>query len=642
MSNHTRRWLAPALLASLSPLAAQDAERQTHSDDASKPQVSFAVQEPSHRLIQYQLGCLSLLSYLVVSDGQAVVVDPQRDVDHYLAEIAAQGGTLRYVVLTHPHADFVAGHTELAQRTGAEILISEKAGAGFVHRGLHDGDVVDVGKVQLQMWHTPGHTPNASTFLLRVAGETAPRYAFTGDTLFIGGIGRPDLLDVPPAELAAQSYDSIQRLKTLPASTLVLPAHGAGSLCGAHLSAATTSTIGEEKATNPYLLLGSRASFIAKVLSHQPVAPQYFGFNVELNRKGPPLVERAAELPPRVDLGAVAADAWIVDVRNQGHYSEAHIRGAINVALRGRLDTWTGIVVPFDAPLLLVGSEAEVREGVFRLRRIGFDHIAGWLGDDVAAWRQAGLPVVASSLIAPKDLFARMQKGEEPIVVDVRTADEYEDARIGEIGNIPVTESARFGKVLAKDQPVVMLCNSAYRSSMAVGLAERQGFTAVGSLDGGLDAWISAGLPTIGRLVQAATIRLPQVVTAERIANAAVGEWTLLDVRPAWQWNDWHVPGSANVSIDELVDAAKEVPAGAKLVLLSKDGEQAFAAAGALLGKLPALDVHVLRGGVAAYYRDVVLRAASSLPGSAPAQTSSPMPAPASTKPTIKKRSVGC
>ncbi|MCA8964025.1 MAG: MBL fold metallo-hydrolase [Planctomycetes bacterium] len=637
---HTRRGLAIALLASLAPLAAQDAERQTHSDDASKPQVSFQVTEPSHQLLQYQLGCLSLLSYVVVSDGQAAVIDPQRDVDQYLDAIAARGAKLRYVVLTHPHADFVAGHTELAQRTGAEILISAKAGAKFAHHAMQDGELVQLGKVQLQMWDTPGHTPNAATFLLQVQGEAGPRYAFTGDTLFIGGIGRPDLLDVPPAELAAQSFTSIQRLKTLPDSTLVLPAHGAGSLCGAHLSAATTSTIGEEKATNPYLLLNSRASFIAKVLSHQPVAPQYFAFNVALNLQGPPLVDRGADLPPRADLAAVKPDAWIVDLRNQTHYSEAHIRGAINVALRGRLDTWTGIVVPFDAPVLLVGSEAEVREGTFRLRRIGFDHLAGWLGDDVDAWRKAGLPVVTSSLIEPKDLYAKMQKGEEPIVIDVRTADEYEDVRIGEIGNIAVTDSARFGKVLAKDQPVVMLCNSAYRSSMAVGLAERQGFTAVGSLDGGLDAWLSAGLPTIGRLAQGAAIRLPQVVTAEAVANAAAGQWTLFDVRAAWQWNDWHVPGAVNVALDELVDTATAAPAGAKIVLLSKDGDQAFAAAGALLAEHPGLDVYVLRGGVAAYYRDVVLRAASSLPGSAPAM---PSPTPATTNnPVIKKRSVGC
>jgi rhodanese-related sulfurtransferase len=475
--------------------------------------------------------------------------------------------------------------------------------------------------------------------LLSVGGEQEPRYAFTGDTLFIGGIGRPDLLDVPPAQLAAQSFDSIQRLKSLPDATLVLPAHGAGSLCGAHLSPATTSTIGDEKRTNEYLRIAGRSSFIAKVLSHQPVAPQYFGFNVELNRKGPPLVDRGQAMPPKLDLAAVKAapDAWLVDLRHQHAYADAHLRGAVNVALRGRLDTWTGIVVPPDAELWVVGSEKEVAEGVFRLRRIGYDRIAGWIEDDVAAWRAAGLDVRSSKLVAPKDLYALMQKGEEPIVIDVRTADEHADLRLGDIGNIPVTESLRFGKTLPKDVPVVMLCNSAYRSSMAVGLAERQGFVDVASLDGGMDAWLAEGLPAIGRMVDAAAVRLPATVTAKDLAADTNG-MALFDLRADWEWNDWRVPGSQRVGLDELVGAVAELPSDRRIVLLSKDGESAFAAAGALLKQYPDRAIVVLRGGVAAYYREVVLRSASAAPS-----VPSPIPAaPTSGKPVVKKRNVGC
>ncbi len=647
LSNRTRVGLAVPILASLSTLAAQDAEKRTHGDDASRPRIAFAVREDGHRLLQYQLGCLSLLSYVVISDGAAAVVDPQRDVEHYLADIAAEGVALRYVVLTHPHADFVAGHTELAARTGATILISSRADAGFAHRGLADGEKVAVGGVELEMWHTPGHTPNASTFLLRVGKEAEPRYAFTGDTLFVGGIGRPDLLDVPPAELASQSFDSIRRLSALPDNTLVLPAHGAGSLCGAHLSPATTSTIGVEKATNPYLGIGSRASFIARILSHQPVAPQYFAFNVELNRKGPPLVDREQVLPPRIEPTGLRLDpkAWIVDVRNQHAYAEGHLAGAINVALRGRLDTWTGIVVPPAADLLLVGSEAEVREGAFRLRRIGYDRIVGWLGDDVEAWRRAGLDVRDSRLLAPRDLYRQIQNGEEPIVIDVRTADEYADLRIGDIGNIPVTESERFGKVLAKDQPVVMLCNSAYRSSMAVGLAERQGFTRVASLDGGLDAWLDADLPVVGRMApQNTAIVLPPVVEADQLAAGKPGEWLLLDLRAPWQWQDWHVAGAENVALGELADRVAEASPETKIALLSQDGSDAFAAAGALLARRPGRAVHVLRDGVQGYYREIVLRSARSAPAALPASAGT---APAGSgaravHPTPKKRSVGC
>jgi len=242
-------------------------------------------------------------------------------------------------------------------------------------------------------------------------------------------------------------------------------------------------------------LLNSRASFIAKVLSHQPVAPQYFAFNVALNLQGPPLVDRGADLPPRADLAAVKPDAWIVDLRNQTHYSEAHIRGAINVALRGRLDTWTGIVVPFDAPVLLVGSEAEVREGTFRLRRIGFDHLAGWLGDDVDAWRKAGLPVVTSSLIEPKDLYAKMQKGEEPIVIDVRTADEFKEGHIKGAKNIDIMADdfeAQLKK-LDKTKPCLIHCQAGGRSMRALKVFEKLGFQNLIHMDDGFGGWEAAG-----------------------------------------------------------------------------------------------------------------------------------------------------
>lgn len=650
------------------PAMAQDAEKATHSDEASSPRISFEAKGANWSLRQYELGCLSLLSYLLVADGKAAVIDPQRDVEHYLRDAKALGATVTHVLLTHAHADFVAGHTELAQRTGAEIAISAMANAGFPHRGLRDGDKMTVGAATIEAWATPGHTPNAMTFLVRVPGAKAdPAFALTGDTLFIGGIGRPDLLDVPPAVLAAQSFTSVQRLKTLPDDTLVLPAHGAGSLCGAHLSPETTSTIGQEKQTNPYLRMTSQTSFVANIISHQPVAPQYFGFNVELNRKGPPLVERSDTLPATMTGDEVRAQlangGWIVDLRDQTAYGSAHVEGSVNVALRGRLDTWTGIVVPFAAPLLLVGSDAEVREGVFRLRRIGYDTIAGRLPADPASWRRDGLAVRSSKLVAPKELHAAMLAGTEPMIVDVRTADEYADLRLGDVGNIPVTDSDRFAKVLAKDVPVVMVCNSAYRSSMAVGLAERLGFRDVASLDGGMDAWLAAGLPTLGRQAPAATpaaaaaapsatpragkLALPEPIDAAMLARVLLEQptsYAVLDLRPSWQFTEWTIPGATNVATEAVVEHITKLPADRRIVLVDRDGTHAFAVAGAVMASQPDRLLRVLVGGLQGYFKNVVLGGGTT-PTGATAPTAAPTPtpaAPATATTSPKKRRAGC
>ncbi len=647
-----------------------DAERATHGDLAATPQVSFEQVRGGVRVRQYQLGCLSHLSYLVVEGADAAVIDPQRDVDHYLRDAKALGATIRQVWLTHPHADFVAGHLELAHAVGAEVLISKRAQAQFAHHALVDDAHVQLGAATFIAWDTPGHTPDASTILLQLPGQAVPEFAFTGDTLFVGSIGRPDLLDKPPAELASQSFDSIQRLATLPDATIVLPAHGAGSLCGAHLRPATTSTIGAEKESNPFLRIRSRSMFVSNVLAHQPIAPRYFAMNVAMNRNGPPLVERGGAPPAALDAAAVRSildrGGWVVDLRDQHSYAGGHVPGSINIALRGRLDTWMGIVVPVDAPLVLVGSVDEVLEGAFRLRRIGYDRFAGQLAGGVDAWRVAGGEVRVSKLVAPRALHAAMQAGIEPILVDVRTRDEFSDLRIGDIGNLPVTESERFARTLDPSQPVVMICNSAYRSSMAVGLAERLGFADVGSLDGGLDAWIEAGLPVIGnqapaKVAPAASaapivepragggdaIALPEPVDSALLARVLMLQpeaYALLDLRPAWQFAEWHVPGSTNVALERLAEQVRALPAPLRIVLVDRDGSTAFAAAGALLARDPQRPLRVLLGGLQAFYRDTMFGGGAGGPVAPAAQPATmPQPvAPAAGKPQTKKRSAGC
>ena len=629
--------LLPALLATLAGTpaaeAASDAEAATHGNEAATPQLTFEEKHGDFFIRQYELGCLSQLSYLIGSGGEAAVIDPQRDVDHYIRDAEAAGVRITAVILTHTNADFVAGHSELAKRAGAKVYISAESHSGFRYVGLKDGDELNFGNAHLTFWATPGHTLDSMTVLVSAAGvATTPAYALTGDTLFIGGIGRPDLVggDITPSVLASKSFDSIARLKTLPDATRVLPAHGAGSLCGAHLSDDTTSTIGEERRTNPYLQLTARAPFVAKVVSGLPVAPQYFKFNVAMNLKGPPVVAWNEEMPAPKSAKDVAAalrkGAWMLDLRDQEDYAAAHVAGAINVAVRGRLDTWTGIVVPFNEDLYLVGSDDEVREATFRLRRIGYDRLAGYLKGSIEGWRSAGQPVRSSRLVDAAELAGLIVKGGEPMIVDVRTDHEFAESRIGNYANIPVDQYHRLGKTLDKTKPVILMCNSAYRSSMAVGLAEREGFSEIGSLSGGLQGWIDQGRPVIqgdgvvarpvavaaGSVSSSPPMLLPETIDPHALATALMDApqlYALFDVRAAWQFAEYHVPGARNVMPADVAAAIAALPAGVRIVVVDRDGTMAFSVAGALLKELGANgpSIRVLSGGTAAYWQQVEL-----------------------------------
>jgi rhodanese-related sulfurtransferase/glyoxylase-like metal-dependent hydrolase (beta-lactamase superfamily II) len=671
--------LAVAALATHpSSARAEDAEKATHGDAAATPQITHDVETSGVRVRQYELGCLSQLTYLVVSKGEAAVVDPQRDVDHYLRDAKALGAKVTHVFLTHTNADFVAGHTELA-RGGATVHIAKESGSKFPHDGLVDGAKVAVGDATFEAWATPGHTLDSMCLLLHVPGATPdPLYVFTGDTLFIGGIGRPDLMggDATPVRLASAAFDSIARLKTLPAATKVLPAHGAGSLCGAHLSPETISTIGDERRGNPYLAPMSRAQFVSRVVSGLPVAPAYFKFNAQLNREGPPVIEGAPAMPPGLAPAdfktRLAAGAWAIDLRDAKTYAAGHVEGSVNVAIRGRLDTWTGIVVPFDASLLLVGSDDEVTEAAFRFRRIGLDKVEGHLAGGIEAWKAAGLPVRTNDLWSPERLMAAMREGTEPILVDVRAPAEVEDVRIGDYANLPLSDWERFGRVLDPKAPVLFVCNSAYRSSMAVGLAERQGFTTIASLDGGVDAWLTAKLPTKGtaRVAGAAvcttppppsepeattpssaTFLLPEAMTATALAAGLLDQakaYAVLDVRVAWQFDEYHVPGATRVEPDAIVAHVKALDPALRVVLVDRDGTAAFAVAGMLSAAVPGRSIRVLTGGTAAFWRDVEGAASvrtpggvGGAPGAAPAAPRENPTAPTAPS-TPKKRPAGC
>lgn len=663
------RWALACSFALLAALPAQDAERATHADDAATPQVSFESERDGVLLRQYQLGCLSQLTYLIVSGTEALVVDPQRDVDFYVRDAAARGATIRHVALTHTNADFVAGHTELAARTGASILVSAESGSQFPHRGMKDGERITLGTATIEFWATPGHTLDSMTLLVSTAPDGAPRLALTGDTLFVGSIGRPDLASgvITPMALADRAFDSVQRLKTLPDETVILPGHGAGSLCGAHLSPDTTSTIGREKQSNPYFAITSRSSFVARDVSDLPPAPRYFAFNVAMNRAGPPVIGASEALPPALGpqelATAVAEGAWLVDVRDARSYAEAHLSGSVNVGLRGRLDTWTGVVVPFEAPLVLIGSEDEVREAAFRFRRIGLDHVRGHLAGGIAAARAAGLDVRSTPLVPPQALAAQLAAGTEPIVVDVRTAAEFAELRIGDHANLDVTDWERFGQILDRQRPVLFVCNSAYRSSLAVGLAERLGFRDVASLEGGLDAWLDAGLPVHGTAPicvesttgdglrpasapgASAALRLPEAIEPQALASGRLDRpeaYVVIDVRPGWQFADGHVPGAVNLAPEAVAAHVAALPRHARVVLCDRDGTLAWAIAGDANARLgdDARDLRVLAGGVTRYWREITLGAAPVAPATVPAPTAAPQSVPAKAAP--RKRSAGC
>jgi len=439
---------------------------------------------------QFYLGCLAHASYLVASDGEAAIVDPQRDVDHYLDEAARQGLTIRYVIETHLHADFVSGHRELAARSGAEIVIGADAGAAFPHRVVRDGNVLPLGTIDLHALATPGHTPESMSWLVVEGGR--PVKVLTGDTLFIGDVGRPDLAGArgfTPQAMAAMLYDSLHaKLLTLPDDVEVWPAHGAGSACGRNISTETSSTIGMQRRTNYALQPMTRDAFVAMMTTDLPPAPPYFSRDAEMNRAGArPLADvmAAGPLPCDAVMEELNRGALPLDVRDAAQFAARHVDGAINVGLDGQFASWCGTILPHDAPLVVIAENAaRAREAIMRLARVGIESVSGYLvGTE-------GLPCLPTTRITVDELAA---KGLE--VVDVRRPAEYEAGHVPGARNVPLAElPQRLGEITAAD--VAVICAGGYRSSIAASLLARSGANVV-DVAGGTSAWIAAGLPTV-------------------------------------------------------------------------------------------------------------------------------------------------
>lgn len=456
-------------------------------------------------LQQFYLSCLAHASYLIGDEETriAAVVDPQRDVDRYVAFADQHKLQIKHVFLTHLHADFVAGHLELRDRLGATIYLGAKAQAEYRFTPLSDGNVVEFGRVRLKALETPGHTPESISIVVYDLNrsETEPYAVLTGDTLFVGDVGRPDIraaLGWSAADLGALLFDSLQtKLLPLPDASLVYPAHGAGSLCGKSISKETVSTIGEQRRLNYALQPMSKKEFIEIVTADQPDAPPYFVYDAVLNSKERPTLDEALEreLKP-LELNQVlelqAGGAQVLDTREPEEFATAHFAGSVNVGLNGQYATWAGTVLSREKPIVIVANPGRESESAVRLGRIGFDNVAGYLKDGMRSLEsRSELTATTERLSAP--LAAELLSSQEPPqLIDVRTAREREQKFIEGSLSIPLNQLSERAGELPKNRELLVYCAGGYRSSIAASLLQRAGFQNVQEIAGGIAAWEAA------------------------------------------------------------------------------------------------------------------------------------------------------
>ena len=465
------------------------------------------------KIHQYYLSCLSHASYMITDEKTktAAVVDPQRDIDQYLADAKAGGYTIKHVFLTHFHADFIAGHIELRDKAGATIHLGSRAEAEFECVYMKDGDVIEFGDVKLEIMETPGHTPEGISILVYdlAQSRTEPLAVLTGDTLFIGDVGRPDLLasiGVTADELADMLYHSItNKLVNLPDATLVYPAHGAGSMCGKSLSKETVSTIGEQKKFNYALQPMSREEFKKIVTADQPEAPDYFVHDAILNRKERASLGAAMEKtlkPLSLDevLALGTSGAQLLDVRDGIDFEGGHLKGTLNIALNGKYATWAGSMLSHNKPIVVIAEEGGEEEAVMRLGRIGFDNVAGYLAGGMNALASRDDLVERTERITAPALAEwlagkRPDAGATPIVIDVRSEAEHAGGHIAGALNIPLTHLDERIAEIPAGRPVAVHCEGGYRSAIAASLLQKLGRRDVHDMVGGYKAWLAARLP---------------------------------------------------------------------------------------------------------------------------------------------------
>ncbi len=448
---------------------------------------------------QYYLDCLSQASYLIGDEaaGRAILVDPRRDVDEYVTDAEAAGVHIELVIETHVHADFVSGHLELAKATGAQIAYGQAAKTDFPIRRLGDGEEISLGEVKLVVLATPGHTPESICLVVyEHADDEIPYGVLTGDSLFIGDVGRPDLAvtaGLSPAYMAGQLFESLRnKILPLPDATRVYPAHGAGSACGKNISTATHSTLGQERSENYALAITNRQDFVEAITEGQPAAAAYFSHDAYMNRSQRELLaELQAPIPldlPRV-LRLQIEGATVLDTRTPLDFAAGHLIGALNVGLEGRFAETVGNFVDASTPIVLVcqpGTELEAR---IRLGRIGFDKIAGYLAQPDTVMAPHPDLVQQSSRLTANELQGLLSSEEELVVVDVRTPGEVDQGAVTGSVHIPLNSLVKEWSQLDPTKPTVIYCGSGYRSSVAASWLKTHGFQDISDLLGGFAAW---------------------------------------------------------------------------------------------------------------------------------------------------------
>jgi glyoxylase-like metal-dependent hydrolase (beta-lactamase superfamily II)/rhodanese-related sulfurtransferase len=443
---------------------------------------------------QFYLGCLSHASYYLGSDGEAVVIDPQRDVQQYIDEADSNGQRIKYVIETHSHADFVSGHVELAKRTGSQIIYGQTANTQFPTQKVRDGDELLVGKVRLRFLETPGHTPEGITIVAEDGEDpSAPLKMFTGDTLFIGDVGRPDLIGskgFTAEQMGGMLYDSLHdKILKFPDETEIYPAHGAGSLCGKSLSKETWSTLGLQRQSNYALRPMPREEFIKLVASNQPEVPIYFPRSAARNLEGSASL---SDLPKPRELTSDEVadfDGVVLDVRQNSVYGAGHVPNAINIGLGGQFASWAGSLVPIGTPIAIAADLREqVDEAFMRLARVGHETVAGFILMKDFSGQTKTIPQVEVRYVDER-------RGNVQFV-DVRRRAEHEGGHAVGTVNVPLDKLPTALDQLDPEQPTYAICQSGYRSSLATSILENAGFREVYNVTGGTAAWIDAGLET--------------------------------------------------------------------------------------------------------------------------------------------------
>ncbi len=446
---------------------------------------------------QFYLGCLSHASYYLGSDGEAAIIDPQRDVEQYLQEAEANGQKIKYVIETHSHADFVSGHLELAAKTGAQIVYGKRANTEFPTLKVADGDELQVGSIKLRFQETPGHTPEGITILAEDGvDDSAPLKMFTGDTLFIGDVGRPDLVGskgFTAEEMGEMLYDSLHnKILPLPDETEVYPAHGAGSLCGKSLSKETWSTLGNQRQFNYALQPMSKKEFVKLVAADQPEVPAYFPRSAAKNLAGSVSLADLPK-PERLSTGVVDSfDGVVLDVRKNSEYGAGHIPNSINIGLGGQFASWAGTMIPIGTRIAIVAAaEEQVDEAFMRLARVGHDTVEGFIliGDYQGKMK-------AVEQMSVQDVDTLLSSNENVQLVDVRRVAEYNACGLSKSVNIPLDKLAAEFDTLDPSIPTYVICQGGYRSSLGTSILENAGFGKIVNITGGMTAWQAAGLET--------------------------------------------------------------------------------------------------------------------------------------------------